>query len=429
MHDPRELLADPEQCVRKLRRRGYELDISGLEALDSSRKALATEGNELREKLNKASKEIGLAAKQGDPTEAKEKARAIRERIKEIELESERAEAGLRALLLTIPNLPDDRAPEGLDDKNKKTVRSYGECSPLSFDAKDHVDVAEGLGILDLERAAKISGARFSVLYGAGAALERAIVSYLITMHTRQHGYLEASVPFMVTPETMTGTGQLPKFEADLFKTGTADRDLYLIPTAEVPVTNLHAGEILDGAKLPLAYCAHTPCFRSEAGSYGRDTRGLIRLHQFHKVELVRFCTPESAWEELEFLVSHAEKALAGLGLAYRVVALPAGDISFSAAFCYDIEVWLPSRKDFVEISSCSCFTQFQARRAGIRFRREHGKKPEFVATLNGSGLPIGRTLVAILDQFQQADGSLVVPEALRPFAGFSRILPGGTTA
>ena len=302
-------------------------------------------------------------------------------------------------------------------------MRSWGEPHSFDFPALDHVDLGERLGILDLARATKLAGPRFAVLRGRGAALERAIARYLLDLHTGAHGYTEFSVPTLVTRATMTGTGQLPKFEQDLFKTGVADRELFLIPTAEVPLTSLHAQETLALEDLPLAYTAHTPCFRSEAGSYGRDTRGLIRMHEFSKVELVRIVDPDRSRAELEIMVSHAEAALQGLGLAYRVITLAAGDASFSSTYTYDIEVWLPAQQRYREISSLSDCSTFQARRASIRTKAKDGRRG-FAATLNGSGLPIGRTLVAILEQGQQPDGSVRIPAALVPYTGFDALAP-----
>ncbi|MPZ82634.1 MAG: serine--tRNA ligase, partial [Actinophytocola sp.] len=325
------------------------------------------------------------------------------------------------------PNLPADELPDGNTEDDAEEVGRWGEVPAFDFEPADHVDLGERLGILDLTRATKLSGPRFSVLRGAGARLERGIAEFLLELHTERHGYTEFSVPVIVNRPTMTGTGQLPKFEADLFRTGVADRELFLIPTAEVPLTNLHASETLTAEDLPLAYTAHTPCFRSEAGSYGKDTRGLIRLHQFSKVELVRFCTEERAAAELELLREHAETALRELDLAYRVVKLAAGDVGFSARFTYDIEVWLPGQQRYREVSSVSDFGTFQARRAGIRTKAKDGTRA-FANTLNGSGLPIGRTLVAVLEQNQRADGSIRMPAALVPYVRFERINADGST-
>jgi seryl-tRNA synthetase len=322
----------------------------------------------------------------------------------------------MRELLSTLPNIPHESVPAGQDESANVEVRRWGTKPEFDFEPRDHVDLGTALGILDLERATKIAGARFAILIGAGARLERALVNFMLELHTREHGYTETLPPFIVNREALFGTGQLPKFEQDLFKLED-DRGFYLIPTAEVPVTNYYAGEILDASQLPMKFVAYTPCFRSEAGSYGKDTRGVIRQHQFEKVEVVKYALPENSYDELEALTRNAEKVLQLLGIHYRVVTLSTGDLGFSNAKTYDIEVWLPSQKAFREISSCSNYESFQARRANIRFRRSGGK-PEFVHTLNGSALAVGRTWVAVLENFQQADGSIVVPEALRPYMG-----------
>lgn len=354
--------------------------------------------------------------------------RALKSQIADSDAEQRRLDEELQAVLLAIPNLPADRCPDGDSEDFAVEVRRWGMPPVFDVDPRDHVDLGERLGILDFARAAKLSGPRFAVARGLGARLERAIAQFFLDLHTQRHGYTEFSLPALVTRATMTGTGQLPKFEEDLFKTAVADRELFLIPTAEVPLTNLHSAETLAAEDLPLAYTSWTPCFRSEAGSYGRDTRGLIRVHQFTKVELVRLCDPERSSAELELMLGHAETCLKELGLAYRVVALAAGDISFASQFTYDIEVWLPSQGRYREISSCSDCSTFQARRAGIRMKSKNGKRG-FVATLNGSGLPIGRTLVAILEQGQQADGSVRLPDALVPYLGFQTINSDGTTS
>jgi seryl-tRNA synthetase len=321
----------------------------------------------------------------------------------------------MRDLLSTLPNIPHESVPVGSDESTNVEVRRWGTKPEFAFEPKDHVDLGTALGILDLERATKIASARFAILNGAGARLERALINFMLELHTGGHGYLETLPPFIVNKDALFGTGQLPKFEGDLFKLRD-DRDLYLIPTAEVPVTNYHREEILDAAQLPKKWVAYTPCFRSEAGSYGRDTRGVIRQHQFEKVELVKYSLPENSYDELESLTRDAERVLQLLGIHYRVVALSTGDLGFGSAKSYDIEVWLPSQNTFREISSCSNYEAFQARRAQIRFRRAGGSKPEFVHTLNGSGLAIGRTWVAILENYQQADGSVIIPEMLLPY-------------
>jgi seryl-tRNA synthetase len=422
MHDPRVLLDPATDAVRKLARRGFALDVVSLEKLLAARNSAIQRGDEARAE----SKRVATAVKGADPEERDAlvaRARELKSVIAAAEEEHRQLEAELQDVLLGIPNLPSDELPDGASDEDAEQVRTWGEPPHFDFAPLDHVEIGEKLGILDLPRATKLAGPRFAVLRGKGAALERAITRYLLDLHTGTHGYTEFSVPTLVNRVTMTGTGQLPKFEQDLFKTGVADRELYLIPTAEVPLTNMHAKETLALEDLPLAYTAHTPCFRSEAGSYGRDTRGLIRLHEFSKVELVRIVDAERSREELETMVGHAEAAMQGLGLAYRLVKLAAGDIGFAAEFTYDIEVWLPGQQRYREISSLSDCGTFQARRAGIRTRSKDGKRG-FAATLNGSGLPIGRTLVAILEQGQQADGSVRIPEALVPYAGFEMLKP-----
>ncbi|WLQ35112.1 serine--tRNA ligase [Streptomyces castrisilvae] len=427
MHDARALIDMGAEAVRRLARRGYSLDLAALEDLQSRRNQNIRSADELRAESKRVASEVQQTARQGgDITKLKERARELKDEIRAIEAGQEQVVEQLRDLLLSIPNLPSDAAPDGSTDEDAVEVRRVGTPPVFSFEPKDHVDIGEATGILDFARATKLSGPRFAVTRGAGAALERALATLFLDLHTRRHGYVEHAVPYLVTRRTMTGTGQLPKFEEDLFRTGVADRELFLIPTAEVPLTNLYADEIIPPAELPLALTAHTPCFRSEAGSYGRDTRGLIRQHQFSKVEMVRIVDPERAGAELENMVGHAEACLRELGLAYRVVTLAAGDTGFSARLTYDIEVWIPSQNTYREISSVSDFGTFQARRANIRTRGEDGK-PKLVATLNGSGLPIGRTLAALLEQCQQEDGSLVLPEALAPYLGFRRIAADGT--
>ena len=328
----------------------------------------------------------------------------------------------LRDLLTNIPNLPDDSVPVGKSEADNAEVRRWGTPPKFDFTPKPHWELGEELGVLDLERAAKITGARFAVYWDLGARLERALMNFMLDLHTREHGYTEVLPPFMVNADSMYGTGQLPKFEADLFKVPHGEKNLYLVPTAEVPVTNLYRDETLDGARLPIALVAYTPCFRSEAGSYGKDVRGIIRQHQFQKVELVKFTKPDQSWDEHEKLTRNAEAVLQKLGLHYRVMNLSTADLGFNAAKTYDLEVWLPGQQLFREISSCSNFLDFQARRANIRYRPEGGKKTELVHTLNGSGLAIGRTWVAIVENYQQADGSVLIPEVLRPYVGAERI-------
>jgi seryl-tRNA synthetase len=429
MHDPRALLDPGNEAVRRLARRGYSLDLAALEDLLTRRNGSIKLADDLRAESKRVAAEVGVAARSGGDVGAlKERARELKDQIRAVEVDHEQAATQLRELLLVIPNLPLDSLPDGFSEAEAIEVRRWGTPPTFDFTPRDHVELGERTGILDFARATKLSGPRFSVAKGAGAALERGLASYFLDLHTRRHGYTEFSVPHLVLPSALTGTGQLPKFEEDLFRTAAGDRELYLIPTAEVPLTNLHADEIIEPAELPLAYTSWTQCFRSEAGSYGRDTRGLIRLHQFAKVELVRFCAAEDSAKELEKLVSHAEATLQGLGLAHRVILLAAGDTGFGAQMTYDIEVWLPGQDTYREISSCSDCGTFQARRANIRTRTPDGKR-EFVATLNGSGLPIGRTMAAVIEQGQQEDGSIVLPEALAKFTGFSVIGADGVTS
>jgi seryl-tRNA synthetase len=422
MHDPRVLLDPATDAVRRLARRGYALDTSALEKLLSARNSAIQRGDEARAEAKRVAIAVRTADADARPALV-ERARELKGVTAAAEEEHRTAEAELQELLLGIPNLPSDDSPDGATEDDARLIRTWGEPAAFDFTPLDHVDLGERLGILDLPRATKLAGPRFAVLRGRGAALERAIARYFLDLHTGSHGYLEFAVPTLVNRETMTGTGQLPKFEQDLFKTGVADRELFLIPTAEVPLTNLHAKETLAIEDLPLAYTAHTPCFRSEAGSYGKDTRGLIRMHEFSKVELVRIVDPDRSRDELEIMVSHAEAALQGLGLAYRVMLLAAGDTGFSSTYTYDIEVWLPAQQRYREISSLSDCGTFQARRAAIRTKAKDGRRG-FAATLNGSGLPIGRTLVALLEQGQQPDGSVRLPEALVPYAGFDVLTP-----
>lgn len=427
MHDARALTEMGAEAVRKLARRGYTLDLATVDELQSSRRRVIGEVDSLRAESKLVAKDVQQTARSGGDTEKlKERAREIKEQITALEAEQETVETRLRDLLLSIPNLPDDRSPEGDSEEYATEIRKVGTPPAFAFTPKDHVDLGESLGILDLARATKLSGPRFAVSRGVGAALERALSTLFLDLHTRRHGYIEHSVPFLVSRKTMTGTGQLPKFEEDLFKTGVSSRELFLVPTAEVPLTNLYADEIIPPDQLPVAITAQTPCFRSEAGSAGRDTRGLIRQHQFTKVEMVRLCDPADLDTELEQMIGHAEACLKELGLAYRVIMLPAGDTGFSAELTYDIEVWFPSQNTYREISSVSSFGTFQARRANIRTRGADGKTT-YVATLNGSGLPVGRTMAALLEQGQQQDGSIVLPESLVPYLGFRRIAADGS--
>lgn len=428
MHDQHVLLADAESATRRLARRGFAFDPEPLRELSSRRAAAIKTGDDLRAQSKQVAAEVQRQAKAGGDIEGlKAKARDLKEQIKESETEVTRLQAELREVLLGIPNFPLDEIPDGFSEEEARELRTWGEVPKFDFEPKDHVDLAEAMGIFDFGRATKLAGPRFAVGRSAGARLERGLVNFLLDLHTQQHGYEEFSVPHLVNAPTMTGTGQLPKFEEDLFKTSVGDRALYLIPTAEVPLTNFYANEILDRRQLPLAFTTYTPCYRSEAGSYGRDTRGILRLHQFAKVEMVRLCEADQALTELEKMLGHAEACLQKLGLAYRVVVLAAGDTGFSSEITYDLEVWLPSQDRYREISSCSSCNTFQGRRANIRTTDADGNR-QFVATLNGSGLPIGRTVAAILEQGQQEDGSVVMPEALVPYLGFSRIQPDGKT-
>ena len=387
---------------------------------DEERRRVIAESDQLNAQRNASSREIGGLMKEGKKEEAEARRAEVtrlKDRIAELDQLRTQTEARMHELLSTLPNIPHATVPVGDDESANEEVRRWGTQPKFDFEPKDHVDLGTALGILDLERATKIASARFAILNGAGARLERALINFMLDVQTREHGYLETLPPFIVNRASLFGTAQLPKFEADLFKLQD-DRELYLIPTAEVPVTNYHRDEILDASQLPMSWAAYTPCFRSEAGSYGRDTRGVIRQHQFEKVELVKYALPENSYEELESLTRDAETILQKLGLHYRVVTLSTGDIGFGAAKTYDIEVWLPSQNTFREISSCSNCEAFQARRAQIRFRRAGGAKPEFVHTLNGSGLAIGRTWIAVLENYQQEDGSVIVPEVLRPYMG-----------
>jgi len=396
---------------------------------DAERRRLIAESDQLNAQRNVASREIGLLMKEGkrDLAEGRRaEVNALKGRIAALDQLRDAAEARMRDMLAALPNIPDDSVPVGKDESENVEMRRWGAPPEFRFEPKDHVDLGTALGILDLERAAKLSGARFSILNGAGARLSRALVNFMLDVQTREHGYKETLPPFIVNASSLFGTAQLPKFEEDLFKL-TDERGLYLIPTGEVPVTNYHREEILDVSVLPVKFAAYSPCFRSEAGSYGRDTRGIYRQHQFEKVELVKLALPEESFNELESLTHDAEMILQKLGLHYRVVEHVTGDLGFSAAKSYDVEVWLPSYNEFKEISSCSNCTDFQARRAQIRFRRAGGTKPEFVHTLNGSGLAIGRTWIAILENFQQQDGSVLIPEVLRPYmGGMERIVGSG---
>jgi seryl-tRNA synthetase len=387
--------------------------------LDGERRACQQQADDQRHRQRVVGEEIARLGKAKQDTSAlRSEMKGVAEGIKALEARLQEIEARIREVLLLLPNAPHESVPVAGDASGNVEVRRVGEPPRFDFDPKSHWDLGPELGILDFERAAKISGARFAVYWGLGARLERALTQFMLDLHTRERGYREVIPPYLVSPETMLGTGQLPKFEGDLFKTKAGERDLYLIPTAEVPLTALHRDEILEREALPLKYVSFTPCFRSEAGSYGKDVRGLIRQHQFHKVELVKLTPAESSFDELESMVADAEEVLKRLGLAYHVVVLCTGDMGFNAAKTYDIEVWLPGQNAYREISSCSNCTDFQARRSNIRYRPEPKAKPHFVHTLNGSGLAVGRTLIAVLENYQQKDGSVVIPEALRPYMG-----------
>lgn len=420
MLDSRFVRENIEKIRDALIKRGYEVDLSFFISIEEERLRLLRESEELRNKRNVVSEEIGRLKRKGQEAEGLiAEMKAVSERIKGIEDTLKGIEDRTLAFLLNLPNIPHESVPVGKDDSENVEIRRWGEPRKFDFEPLNHWDIAETLDIVDFNRGSKIAGARFSVMKGAGARLERALMNFMLDLNTSK-GYKEIFPPILVNRDSMTGTGQLPKFEEELFR--TVDPEFYLIPTAEVPVTNIHRDEILKETDLPIYYTAYSPCFRREAGSYGKDVRGLIRQHQFNKVELVKFVKPEDSYDELESLTRDAEDILQRLGLPYRVVALCTGDLGFSAAKTYDLEVWLPGQQRYREISSCSNFEDFQARRANIRFRREGKKGTEFVHTLNGSGLAIGRTVVAILENYQQRDGSVIIPEVLKPYMGIDVI-------
>jgi len=404
-----------EEVREKLALRGQDIDLGPFTAIDGERRKAIQEWERLRALQKRVSDEVSKKKREGhDASDLISEMKKVSQDLKELDAVVAEKEKALQDFLLTVPNLPHATVPKGKDSEDNEEVRRWGEIPKFGFEPKAHWDLGEELGILDFKAGAKIAGARFTLYLDLGAKLERALINFMLDLHTREHGYREVLPPFMVNRTTMTGTGQLPKFEEELFK--IEGLDYFLIPTAEVPVTNIHQDEVLEENLLPLYYTAYTPCFRKEAGSYGKDTRGLIRQHQFNKVELVKFSRPETSYDELEKLLLNAEEVLKRLRLPYRVVTLCAGDLGFSASKTYDIEVWLPGQNTFKEISSCSNFEDFQARRAKIRYRVSGKNKTEYVHTLNGSGLAVGRTLVAILENYQQADGSVVVPEVLRPY-------------
>jgi seryl-tRNA synthetase len=418
MLDPAFLRDNLEAVRNGLRKRGADLasELEDLATLETRRRRLLPEIEGLKREQNAAGDEVARAKRQGlDAAKIQEASRARAQQIKQLSVELETVEQRRNRGLLIIPNLPHESVPVGTSSADNLEVRRHGTLRDFDFTPQAHWDLGPALGIIDFERGTKIAGARFTVLTGAAARLERALINFMLGLHTTDHGYSEIAPPYLANTASLTGTGNLPKFEADLFKIG-GDWDLYLVPTAEVPLTNMHRGEILDGRMLPIRYTAYTPCFRSEAGSYGADVRGLIRQHQFDKVELMAFSAPEHSYDELERLTSNAEEVLNRLELPYRTVLLCTGDMGFASAKTYDIEVWLPAQNTYREISSCSNTEAFQARRASIKYRPEGTGKAEFVHTLNGSGLAVGRTLIAILENYQQADGSVVIPDALRPF-------------
>ncbi len=449
MLDPKLFRTDLDNTARLLARRGFTLDVSTITSLEEKRKQVQVTTQQYQNERNTKSKAIGQAKARGEDTKPlMDEVASLGSALKQAETELEQLQNDLAAIALGVPNIPHASVPDGKDEHDNQEVRRWGEPKKLDFAPKDHVDLGIELGLMDFEVAAKISSARFVVLQGALAQLQRALIQFMLDLHTREHGYSEVYVPYLVNAASLLGTGQLPKFEQDLFlvqnkavltgvdiftnkdgdlRTVPYEHQLYLIPTAEVPVTNLVRDTITDAARLPRKQVCHTPCFRSEAGSYGKDTRGLIRQHQFEKVELVQFVRPQDSYPALEELTGHAEKVLQLLGLPYRVMALCAGDIGFSAAKTYDLEVWLPGQQKYREISSCSNFEDFQARRMQARWRNPETGKPELLHTLNGSGLAVGRTLVAILENYQEQDGSITLPAVLRPyFGGRERILPGG---
>lgn len=420
MLDVRFIRENVHAVNESLKKRNYEFPLADFLSIDAKRMSIMREVEELRNKRNIVSEEIGrLKREKADVSVQMEQMKKVADTIKVLEGQLRSVEEETKQLVLTIPNIPNESVPVGSDETENVEIRRWGSPREFDFEPLNHWDIAEALDIVDFDRAAKIAGARFALMKGAGARLERALMNFMLDTNTKA-GYREVFPPIIVNRDSMIGTGQLPKFEMELFK--VADPEFYLIPTAEVPVTNIHRDEILKETDLPLYYTAYTPCFRREAGSYGKDTRGLIRQHQFNKVEMVKFVKPEDSYDELEKLTGNAEEILRKIGLPYRVVALCTGDLGFSSAKTYDLEVWLPGQQKYREISSCSNFGDFQARRANIRFKREGKKGTEFVHTLNGSGLAIGRTVVAILENFQQKDGTVVIPEALRPYTGMDRI-------
>ncbi|MBE7055415.1 MAG: serine--tRNA ligase [Ruminococcaceae bacterium] len=422
MLDLKLIRGETEKVKAALGRRKENVDIDAVIALDDKRRALLVEAEGLKAKQNEVTKQIPVMKKEGkDTTEVFAQMKEISEKVKELDAAIRDVEDELNRMMLTIPNIPDESVPDGDTDEDNIEIRKFGEPKNFGFEPKAHWDLGKDLGIIDADTAAKITGTRFTVYKDLGARLERAVINYYLDTHTEKHGYTEVFPPFMVHRNSMVGTGQLPKFEEDAFK--VAGTDYFLVPTAEVPVTNMYREQILDGSELPIKHVAYTACFRAEAGSAGRDTRGLIRQHQFNKVELVKFTKPEQSYEELEKLTNDAERVLQGLGLPYRVVRICIGDLGFTAAKKYDIEVWMPSYNRYVEISSCSNFEDFQARRANIKYKDGQGSKAQFVHTLNGSGVAVGRTVAAIIENYQNEDGSITVPEALVPYMGGKTVI------
>ncbi|AYF53965.1 serine--tRNA ligase [Clostridium botulinum C] len=418
MLDLKRIRNNPEEIKNIMQNRGEDFDnklIDDVVALDERRRQILVEVEKLKSKRNSESSQIGKLKKEGkDTSDVMAEMKKLSDEIKAFDVELNEVDEKIKYIMLRIPNIPNPNVPDGESDEDNVEIRKWGEVTKFDFESKAHWDIGVDLGILDFERGGKIAGSRFTIYKGLGARLERAIINYFLDMHTIDHGYTEILPPYMVNRESMTGTGQLPKFEEDAFK--VENNGYFLIPTAEVPVTNMYRNEILNGEELPIKHAAYSACFRAEAGSAGRDTRGLVRQHQFNKVELVKFVKPEQSYDELEKLTRDAEDVLKGLGLPYRVVRICKGDLGFTAALKYDIEVWMPSYNRYVEISSCSNFEDFQARRANIRYKDSQKSKPEFIHTLNGSGVAIGRTVAAILENYQNEDGTVTIPEALRPY-------------
>ncbi|MCE5229629.1 serine--tRNA ligase [bacterium] len=427
MIDLKLLRDDPDTLRRGIQAKRVNVDLDRLIQLDESRRSLARRVDELNTERNAASKSIGQRIKAGEnPETAKAEVRALGDKIAETEQELAKVEAELHGLALMVPNTPHASAPAGYGEEDNVEVARHGDKPAFDFAPKPHWELGEALDIIDITRGTKLSGSGFYCLKGLGARLERSLISWFIDVHTKQYGYTEVLTPYMVNSKTMTGTGQLPKMADDMYKVLAEEggEDLWLIPTAEVPVTNLYQDEILDGARLPIYHCAFSPCFRREAGSYGKEVRGITRVHQFHKVEMVKFVKPETSYDELEALRGQAESLLKALGLHYRVLSLCAGDLSFAAAKCYDLEVWAPGMDRFLEVSSCSNFEDFQARRANIRFKADQKAKPQFIHTLNGSGLALPRCVIAIIENYQQSDGTIKVPDVLVPYMGCEVIAP-----